>query len=80
MNTAKIAEMVADILVSLVLSKRHRCLGSTVTQRLWPIKGWTEREKRTERKHTTYGNRVGSGVGQKAITSLSQLCNVCFFL
>ena len=32
MNIAKIAVMVADILISLVLSKRHRCPGSEVAE------------------------------------------------
>lgn len=32
MNMVKIAEMVADILVSLVLGNRHHCSGSEVTE------------------------------------------------
>lgn len=46
MNMTKIAVMVADILVSLVLSKRHRCPGSEVTEGSGPKKDGLRGEKR----------------------------------
>lgn len=42
MNMVKVAEMVADILVSLVLGNRHHCSGSEVTEGsggLWRVEG-----------------------------------------
>ena len=35
MNIAKIAVIVADILISFVLGKRHHCLGSELAHEGW---------------------------------------------
>lgn len=43
MNTVKISVMIADILESLVLGKRHHCSGSVVTEGSL-AHGWTETE------------------------------------
>lgn len=39
MNTVKLSVMVADILISLVLGKRHHCSGSEVTEGSGPWMG-----------------------------------------
>lgn len=52
MNMTKIAVMVADILVSLVLSKRHRCPGSEVTEGSGPKKDGLRGEKRPTASET----------------------------
>lgn len=74
MNTVKISVMVADILKSLVLGKRHHCPGSEVTE--GSGRGWTERRgKKTGRKQTTHATGLDMGL-DKTQFFLSQMFGI----
>lgn len=77
MNMTKIAVMVADIVVSLVLSKRHRCPGSEVTEGTGPKKDGLRGEKRLEENTPHMATELGVGSDKRQLLlSFSTLWNV----